>query len=100
MLKRVKWALLPIIILALADLLSRPLRGESFGRGMDLVLEWVVTSAIVWMLTLFALIEISYRYWKTRDLRKTYSEYKAWFYIVALGMVYPIVAGYIIRLKN
>ena len=52
------------------------------------------------MLTLFALTEISYRYWKTRDLRKTYSEYKAWFYIVALGMVYPIVAGYIIRLKN
>ena len=55
MLRKVKLLLLPVIMLALVDLLFRPLQGESFGRGMDLVLEWVVTSALVWMLTLFPL---------------------------------------------
>ncbi|TLM65957.1 MAG: hypothetical protein FDZ69_07855 [Deltaproteobacteria bacterium] len=97
--KNVKYLLLPLVAVSLLKLIFTPPTGESWGRGLNLVVELFLTWGAVWLVTLFPLTEILRHYWRGRDLRATWEDRRFWILATLLGIVYPGVAVLVLRCK-
>ncbi len=76
----------------------RPL-GEGFVRGYNVAFAFLITTAVVWLVTLPALGLLVVRFIRDRAWRRTLEANRFLVLHVAVGVLMPVVNGFIIRLR-
>ena len=98
--KRCSWFLIAIIAGSVICTIIVSPTGEGFVRGYNVVFTLVITSAIVWMMTLPAIAFMVWRWIKSKDFKGTIREKRQTATLVVMGLLVPLLNALIVTIKS